>query len=807
MDRRQAVKWALVAYACLAVLGGCVASPRTETATLIPLDSVCTVTATGLSCVPPGTTPPDPPIPPATGTGTWSLISVGATGRYNWYYNLGAACPTTGEMWMAWSGVTSRYSPTSNTWSTDAQTNSMGWRENFAAICDAAGVVHIAPGTSGPPDWSGFVTYNMTTKTYTKIAGGGCNAHSVLGLDPTRARLVTFGGWSTNCAIQARPVSGTQWTPLAPTGPVPPLTQEDARETSRRGGVDSRTGNAWVLADDRELYVYTAASNAWARVPTTGTKPGRYAIAALHETANTIVAAMGCDGLNDSDCATTSQQSFLLDLTSKAWRPGPTGPEPVPMSKRHAVWDAKGQRVIVFVASTVPVGGMLGTAVWAWVPSGGTPPPAASYSTTAVAAGPGTVGVSPPGSTSAGSTRTLTATADPSALFLGWTPTPCAASFPQPAANLTCTGTFQSSGGGGGPIPLKTFVPKPLPETGTPYPAGRGSKDVNHAFDGQRLIFGAGDIGSSGVADLYAYNVAPNTWTPIEVGCIPSSRSAVMLNHPSDRGPMIVDKRGTLWNWNGVPYPDGQDQPCGPGGAIQKAGLLTRTADGVWGLVTGTRTNSLGGGRYDSTADAMLFLEQSQACSGNPGALVIFTLSTGTRQTYPMCAGVTWNGSSGGWMAGQQPERVFFGWDDVARKLYLITLRQRLDASGLVAESQWPVYVFDMATKQWTVRRAAPVNTISDPQPFHIATPAWDSVSKRLLWPVVADGPCGTVKQMLTYDPATDGWESHPVPDGIGGNSGDYDPVANVYVLAGREFCQKNTAVYLWRYGNAPTRR
>src|SRR4029453_18018470 len=154
-----------------------------------------------------------------------------------------------------------------------------------------------------PATLDSYVTYDLATRTYATPPVGGCNAHSVIGWDPTRQRLPPRGGGSTTGAIQARKLTDTGWTPLGASG-QPPLTQEDARETSRRGGVDTRTGNGWVLADNRELWVYQASSNAWSLVPTTGTKPPSYVIAALHEGANTIVAVHGCPGINDQDGST-----------------------------------------------------------------------------------------------------------------------------------------------------------------------------------------------------------------------------------------------------------------------------------------------------------------------------------------------------------------------------------------------------------------------------------------------------------------------------------------------------------------------
>jgi len=68
--------------------------------------------------------------------------------------------------------------------------------------------------------------------------------------------------------------------------------------------------------------------------------------------------------------------------------------------------------------------------------------PATTYLLTLATAGTGSGTVSGAGSYAAGVTVTLTATPNTGSTFAGWSPSPCAASFPMPASALICTATF-----------------------------------------------------------------------------------------------------------------------------------------------------------------------------------------------------------------------------------------------------------------------------------------------------------------------------------------------------------------------------
>ncbi|MCB1826613.1 MAG: hypothetical protein KDJ54_19345 [Candidatus Competibacteraceae bacterium] len=67
-----------------------------------------------------------------------------------------------------------------------------------------------------------------------------------------------------------------------------------------------------------------------------------------------------------------------------------------------------------------------------------------NYTLTLAKAGTGNGTVSGGGSYPAGATVNLTATPDANSTFAGWSPSPCAPSFPMPASNLSCIATFNA---------------------------------------------------------------------------------------------------------------------------------------------------------------------------------------------------------------------------------------------------------------------------------------------------------------------------------------------------------------------------
>jgi hypothetical protein len=822
------MRWRLSLLLGLAVVlsAACMPQARLGEPLVIPLDTLCKVTADGLKCDAAPPRPPDPPIPPTTGGGTWTLVSQGASGARNWYYNLGAACGN-GELWMAWSGVTFRYSPSTNRWTEDATVNSMGWRENFAVLCDDSGTVQITPGTSGPPDWSGWVTYDRTSRTYAKVSGGGCNAHAALGYDATRSRMLTWGGWSTNCPIQQRALTATSWTPLNAAGGLPPLTQEDSRETSRRGGVDRTTGDAYVLADDRELWRYTASGNRWDRVATTGPKPPAYAVVAYHAAARTLVAVSGCPGLNDSDCGSGNVRgTWLLDTASSTWRTGPQGdaaPEAMPMAKRHAIYDAHGQRVLLLTASPTPTNGQLGTAVWAWTPDGGTPPPTATYGTTVAATGAGTASVSPTGPQPEGTTRVLTATATGAGVFKSWTPSsPCAQlTFPQPPSDVACTAAFTS--GGEPPIPAGTWTTRALCALNEcPFPKDRQSKDVQWTWkaDTGEMIMGTGDFSTglgndSGATPIYAYTMATGTWRTISTIC--HAPGKLTQNHQQDKGPFSYDsKRKWLWLSTSTPFPDQRGQPCNlgtPSGSTYTQGTLAQDLSGPtpgdWALILPNAVGALSSSAYNVKTDELLYMS-GPSPSDCAGVMVVHRLSDHAQTRYPMCLRPSppFNSTSGGWAYAEYAERAYLAWDEAGQAMYGVFVHRRLNPAGTILESKAVAYKFSRATASWAALTPDPPLTPGTPLTPSNMTAVWVDLEQRLYYAVVSD-PCAQVRQLLAIRPGDAAWESIEVHPDVHGSTFAVDQASGTLFLAGSVFCSNYTQkdIFLWRRGEAGRRR
>ena len=101
---------------------------------------------------------------------------------------------------------------------------------------------------------------------------------------------------------------------------------------------------------------------------------------------------------------------------------------------------------LVFVVKHIDVSAIAGGyAVSAGTPLASDRPIATLYALTVGRTGTGSGTIGGGGSFGAGATVTLTATAATGSTFSGWSPTPCAASFPMPATDLTCTATFVRS--------------------------------------------------------------------------------------------------------------------------------------------------------------------------------------------------------------------------------------------------------------------------------------------------------------------------------------------------------------------------
>jgi hypothetical protein len=134
-----------------------------------------------------------------------------------------------------------------------------------------------------------------------------------------------------------------------------------------------------------------------------------------------------------------------------------------------------------------------------------------------------------------GAAVTLAATPAQGFTFQGWSPSPCAASFPMPANALTCTATFvpQSSG------PLDNVLDRTW--TGFPLTVLGQSKHARLAFDSKRgrLVLAGGD-GTDGSGNSYtgqnvfALDLAMSTvWQRLHGKCPPSGW-VLMAPRPDD---------------------------------------------------------------------------------------------------------------------------------------------------------------------------------------------------------------------------------------------------------------------------------
>ena len=291
---------------------------------------------------------------PSPALESWRRIDAQPGGAGGWYFSHATVLRTTGQIWHAWGGKTYLYDAKANVWQPIA--GSIGSRENFGSDDDPTnGVVWVGPGAPVMPGQDGLLRYDLTSGSY--VLTGPVN-----GADAVYAwhndTLYTFGGYNPAPAAQALRSKTTTpdgpWQLRNPAGDAPQLTEETARLTILRGGVNSRTGELWVVGDGQELYVWEPMENRWYRIPTTGPKPPAHSVFTLDESRNAIVGWAGYDQTVDPGTTVLAQTS-ILDLGTHVWRVGPVGirgPALAVMVKYIPLYDRVKHRVLLLVSRT-----------------------------------------------------------------------------------------------------------------------------------------------------------------------------------------------------------------------------------------------------------------------------------------------------------------------------------------------------------------------------------------------------------------------------------------------------------------------
>jgi Divergent InlB B-repeat domain len=466
------------------------------------------------------------------------------------------------------------------------------------------------------------------------------------------------------------------------------------------------------------------------------------------------------------------------------------------------------------------------------------PPPSpgpSSFTLTIQTAGTGVGSTTGAGTYPAGTVVPLGASSAAGSTFAGWSgDTDCSDGVVTMTGARACTATFTASAPSPPPPPSapppapppsgaclptapKTFTACSTPTDLDQSPFTTGSKDLMWTWDSkrQKVYIGLGDNGNSyangsGNHVLWSYDAATNGWGVVATFC--GASGTVSPNHPTDYGITVYDpiRDRVWWLGQGDGFPPGQEgtvcnqgAPGWPTGSIRRNGFLALNPDtNTWTKHSEQATNSTGGAYFDAAGDRILNIEA-------PGQIKAWAMATmpAVKTTIADFSNLNpspgWTGSTGGWAWSEYPDRTKWAFDPVGRIAYVPIVVRRVDVSGTVVESGVWMVTANTVTGAVALKARAPLPTGFTPYPYFVMS-VWDSVSQRVIFPAMNDS-CGRIQKMLVYDPATDTWEDTPVPTNTHGATVAYDPVRNVVVLGGREFCEGQTPnpprLYLWRYG------
>jgi hypothetical protein len=783
----------------------------------------------------------------ADGPGTWTRISTGS-GAFGWYFSHAAVERNgAGRIWHTWNGFTYLFDPAANTWTSVATKNSIGWRENFGSDHDTdSGVVWIGPGAPVAPGWDGGLTYSLGEETYRR-GGGACSSNAVLVWDQTRKLLYCFAGWTTKPLHARSTREDARWALKNPSGTAPAITQDGARLSALRGGIDSRDGTLWIIGDNQELYQYNPSSNAWALVPTSGPKPHGSTVFTLHESASTIVGFAGCAELVEP-CGKRISQTYMLDLPSKTWRAGPVGPDQTPtarvMVRYIPLYDRVRNRALLLVASDH-------TEVWEYTPSGQTPPPAAPARTdaatsprtpppprsapspTAVASAPAAPAL-PPASGPGPAPQAPTAAQAPAAASAPASPPPTSGQAPAavtgaqgltqaPAAPAPASPPRTAPAAAPAPkpidldaLPLQQFVARPLPTDFAlgPYTAGGGSKHVRWDYDSTRKVvwLTGGDYTNPFGPDseqprVFTYDVKADQWVGLTPVCLPAGQ--IQPGRPDKVVWAFDETSDALYLMMGTHGAITDGAPCGPNGATQHLRGIFKFEPGskTWSRINTNRSTSGHAGRFDPVRRELLFFERSGNDACDHLVRINVDKSSETREAF--CHGKTFSNGTG-YTTGQAT-KDHFALDAKARLLYVVAIFDYYDKHAK-ARSDARLYRYHLDTKAWT-EMAKPLAPPKGMVPTLDSLPyVWDPNHRVLLWPMSRDA-CGLVQALHVWTEATNAWAELPVSGPAGtppvrGNAAWFDPANNVMVVLGSVFCTDQhrpglgaqTHMFLYRY-------
>ena len=330
-------------------------------------------------------------------------------------------------------------------------------------------------------------------------------------------------------------------------------------------------------------------------------------------------------------------------------------------------------------------------------------------------------------------------------------------------------------------LPLKTFVARDLPLTGTgPMPSGGKHCRLAYNPDNGRIYFEGGDWGGtngfpeSGRQEMYSYAISDGSWRLEHPYCVASGQ--YQPQNPDEVTFAWDSQRHIFWMVPGYQGAVGASCPQTP--APVKGKMMTfDPVTKLWSLPARTQppdidTGSCRFGVYDPITDTIIRFTYA----GCPG-VTIYDIKTDvwTRVCFPNFNNdIAWE-----YTALDVPGRALYVLDGVADRICRYNIDQRT----------------------LTPLAALPRNASTGESNI-----AWDSVNRVVLW--IMGGGCNSTlsPSAHVYHPLTDTWETMPItqPEGynIASNHIVYDPGQNAFVIMGCPSGELSGKFFLYRYAD-----